>query len=44
MFGTARMESVEEYKKNITQIVDQSQAAGIKVIILTTIIKPQAEE
>jgi lysophospholipase L1-like esterase len=28
--------SLEEYKKNITQIVDQTQAAGIQVMILTS--------
>lgn len=32
--------SLEDYKKNITSIVDQAQAAGIKVILLTsTMIK-----
>lgn len=28
--------SLEDYKKNITAIVDQAQAAGIKVVILTS--------
>ncbi len=34
---------LEDYKKNITSIVDQAQAAGIKVILLTsTMIKEDA--
>lgn len=36
----ARGVELEDYKKNITEIVDKAQAAGIKVIILTsTMIK-----
>ena len=36
----ARGVPLEDYKKNITQIVDQCQAAGVKVMILTaTMIK-----
>jgi lysophospholipase L1-like esterase len=36
----ARGVKIEDYKKNITAIVDQAQAAGVKVVILTsTMIK-----
>jgi len=36
---------LEDYKKNITQIVDQAQGAGIKVMILTaTMIGEKADE
>ena len=39
----ARGVALEDYKKNITSIVDQAQAAGIKVILLTsTMIKEDA--
>ena len=40
----ARGVNLEDYKKNITAIVDQAQAAGIKVMILTsTMIKEEQE-
>jgi len=40
----ARGVKLEDYKKNITAIVDQAQAAGVKVMILTsTMIKEDPE-
>lgn len=37
--------SLEDYQKNITQIVDQAQQAGIKVVMLTaTLIGPKTDD
>ncbi len=42
--GRGKGVSLEDYKKNMTAIVDQAQAAGIKVILLTaTMIKEDAD-
>src|SRR5579864_5497936 len=35
---------LDQYKQNITQIVEKAQAAGIKVLILTTMITENPEE